>query len=84
MDTLVEVIKVLVKGDAEQAQAALEARGLDGVPLGSRPFGSTLWAVPASSYPAVVAWMCEPAVCEQGSGFPPGTLLLHGPLAGGA
>ena len=72
-----DAIRISVKGSADDAQRALEDRGVTGVLVAEGRFG-TFWDVPATAIAKVVAWHCEPAVCSEGTGFPAGTLLHHG------
>ncbi len=77
-------IRIRVKGDMNAAIAAMSERGLHTTgPWAAQLVGVsgsvTTWSVRPSraAHAAVVSWFCEPAVCEEEVGFPPGTLLHH-------
>jgi hypothetical protein len=70
-------IIVKVKGSRREAEEAMRARGVSAPVLLSEMSHWTSWAVPPGQRAAVVSWFREPAVCEDGVGFPAGTLLHH-------
>lgn len=76
-----DLIRITVKNTAESARSQLVARGIAGslVSEVARSCGQqySYWDVPSSARPAVVAWFCEPSVCDMVHGFPPGTLIHH-------
>lgn len=70
-------VRVSIKGNAKETEAALASRGLSGV-LVAEANDRSFWDVPEGVRPVLVAWYCEPGVCSEGTGFPVGTLLYHG------
>lgn len=72
----VDKVRIVVKGDRGQTEAALASRGLTGELVAENKLGSTFWDVPLKQGPAVVTWGCEGGTCPEG-GFPIGTLLYH-------
>ncbi len=71
------MIRLIIKGNAAQAQEAATKRG---IPIQLKE-GTSVYEVQAevdeAHQESVIKWFCEPVVHDKDKGFAPGTLLYH-------
>lgn len=72
-------IRISVKGTADEARAAMQARGVSGElhAESTSPAGGSFWDVPEDELGKLGTWFCEAPSQPPPGGYPPGTLLFY-------
>jgi hypothetical protein len=72
------MVNLVIKGGLHAAVNAAYVRGIKLDTIGQPCVGRETFASASNDHlNAVIAWFCEDGVCEQGNGYPPGTLLHY-------
>ena len=72
------MIRLIIKGNASEARAALDARGLLTTSmLNANEHGCTVTTVHPTDLDVVTAWFTQPVRVAKGEGFPIGSLLHY-------